>query len=207
MHTRTLGFLAVATAAAAAFAGMGQPVAARETCRRIFDPRWPGLQECVVRAGVENIVANPPERQKLSLWCWAAALSMIYGAQGHPISQESIVRQNFGELRNAPGGDFLTFVERLNRPYTDDRGERFLSTSTEIETPEDARNAMNDGLPILYTTSTHAMVQTSLTYQVAPGYPVVFKGGILWDPASGRNRNVNASDVVSYVQAWLVEAN
>src|SRR5687767_5718721 len=48
MHTRTLGFLAVATAAAAAFAGMGQPVAARETCRRIFDPRWPGLQECVV---------------------------------------------------------------------------------------------------------------------------------------------------------------
>jgi hypothetical protein len=186
------------------FGVSAERIDASESCRSIRDPRWPGLEECIVTARTTSIVAA--QRQKLSLWCWAAALSMIYGAQGHPISQEGIVKQNFGDLRNAPGGDFLTFEDRLNREYEDDRGDTFESTSEQIDTPEDARAALQTGIPILYTTSTHAMVQTSITYQKAPYGPVVFKRGILWDPANGRNRIMNAADVVSYTQAWLVRA-
>src|SRR5262245_1526701 len=93
-------------------------VDAETSCRQIFDPRFPGLRECTVRVSPNRVVAAPPQSQKLSLWCWAASLSMIFTESGHPISQESIVEQNFGSLVNAPGGDFLTFEGRLNRDYT-----------------------------------------------------------------------------------------
>jgi hypothetical protein len=183
-------------------------VNAETTCRDIEDPRWPGLQECVVKADVSTIVASPPKPQQRSLWCWAASLSMIFTAQGHRISQNSIVLQNFGALVNAPGGDFLTFQSRLNRQYRDDDGEVFTASATRIRTMEEAANALDNDIPLLYTTSTHATVQTELTYQQAPGGPMVIKGGKLWDPWPGKGwRRLDAGDVRNFIAAWSIETN
>jgi hypothetical protein len=130
---------------------------------------------------------------------------MIYSAEGHPISQESIVRQNFGELVNAPGGDFLTFEGRLNRTYMDDRGRSFESVAVRIQTPAEAAESLDDNTPLLYTTAHHATVQTALVYQVAPGGPVVVKGGTFWDPAPGvGRRTMSGNDVGTFVAAWAI---
>lgn len=181
--------------------------ASAQDCSRIFDPRWPGLQQCTVSAEPDTIEAEPPSQQKASLWCWAASLSMIFEHQGHRVSQESIVLQNFGRLVDAPGGDFLTFESRMNRTYKDDNGDAFRAAATRILTPAEAARALRDGVPLLYSTSHHATVQTELTYQVAPGYPLVVKGGRIWDPAPGVGwRLLNEYDVQNFVAAWAVRA-
>ena len=183
-------------------------VSAETTCREIRDWRWPGLEECVAKVDVSTIVARPPQSQQRSLWCWAASLSMIFTSQGHPISQSSIVLQNFGAFVNAPGGDFLTFESRLNRQYRDDNGNSFNSTATRIRTMEEAADALDSDIPLLYTTTHHATVQTELKYQQVPGGPKVIKGGKLWDPWPGKGwRTLNAGDVMSFIAAWSIETN
>jgi hypothetical protein len=52
------------------------------TCRRVFDPRFPGLEECKSHIRIETEYARAPTPQKRSLWCWAASLSMIYSELG-----------------------------------------------------------------------------------------------------------------------------
>ena len=129
---------------------------------------------------------------------------MIYTSEGHPISQEQIVFQNFGALVNQPGGDFLEFEERLNRDYTDQNHRVFTSAATLISTPEDAADALDGNVPILYTTTHHATVQTALVFQKAPGGPVVVRGGTLWDPGTGAVRQLSAGDVATYTAAWSI---
>lgn len=181
---------------------------AETNCKEIRDPRWPGLEECVVKADITTISAKAPVEQKRSLWCWAASLAMIFTAQGHRISQDSIVLQNFGDFRDAPGGDFLTFQTRLNRQYRDDNGVLFTSTATRIWTMEDAENALDNDIPLLYTTTNHATVQTELKYQQAPGGPMVIKGGKLWDPWPSKGwRTLSAGDVRNFIAAWSIETD
>lgn len=175
------------------------------SCKPVPNPYYPGLQRCSVTVDVDEIEANPPVPQKMPLWCWAASLAMIYTAEGHPISQESIVIQNFGKLEDAPGGSFTQFEARLNRKYKDDNGQIFTSVATRILTPAGAKDALENDLPILYTTSHHATVQLDLTYEVAPGGPVVFRGGAIWDPAPGvGTRKLSQYDVTSFVAAWSI---
>ena len=130
---------------------------------------------------------------------------MIFTAAGHPITQDEIVIQNYGAPINAPGGDFVHFQSKLNRSYTDSNGNKFRSRATPINTPQDAKDALDDNLPILYTTQDHATVQLSLAYEVAPGGPVAFKGGVIWDPAIGKTRNLTAQDVATYRAAWSID--
>lgn len=174
------------------------------TCRPIRDWRWPGLEECTTRA---NIVAKPAS-QKMPLWCWAASLSMIYTVLGHPISQESIVRQNFGRLINLPSGPFPVTVARMNRSYTDDNGDEFTSSATQIYTMEEAQEALDNDIPLFYSTQTHATVQTELKYQQVPGGPMVIKGGRLWDPWPTKGwRKLDPDDVMKFVAAWSIEVD
>ena len=181
---------------------------AETTCRDIYDRRWPGLEECTAKIDLDTLEASAPKSQQRSLWCWAASLSMIFSEQGHPISQDSIVLQNFGSFPNAPGGDFITFQTRLTRDYKDDNGDVFSATVTRIWTVQDAADALDEDIPILYTTSNHATVQTELKYQQAPGGPMVFKGGKIWDPWPGKSwRSLNFDDVQRYAAAWSIEVN
>lgn len=187
------------------FGAVGSRAASGQECFAIPDPRFPGLQQCTVSAEPGTVEAEPETEQQASLWCWAASLSMIFEHQGHPTSQESIVLQNFGRLVDAPGGDFLTFEGRINRFYKDDDGNTFRAQATRILTPAQAARALRDGIPLLYSTSHHATVQTELTYQVAPGGPLVVKGGRIWDPAPGVGwRLLNIQDVQTFVAAWAI---
>ncbi len=95
--------------------------------------------------------------------------------------------QNYHTLVDAPGGDYIHFEQRLNRTYVDDEGNTFRSVAKLMSTPADASDALDNDLPILFTTKHHATVQTKLVYQVAPGGPVVFKGGELWGSCSPMN--------------------
>jgi hypothetical protein len=179
---------------------------AATSCKQLPDPKFPGLQQCVASVDIEKIEATPPEPQKMSLWCWAASLSAIFTAAGHPISQDNIVIQNFGKIENTSGGDFLQFEERLNRTYVDDEGNKFKSVATRVWTPNDAADALDNDFPILYTTTHHATVQLSLTYQVAPGGPTVVTGGELWDPEPGAgNRPLSRNDVQAFTAAWSID--
>lgn len=182
-----------------------KPAKAEISCHAIYDPRYPGLKECAVTANTARLQATPPTAQQMPYWCWAASLSMIYGALGHSISQENVVLQNYHSLADAPGGDYVHFEQKLNRTYTDDSGQRFRSIATRINAPEEAAHALADDHPILYTTSDHATVQTKLVYQVAPGGPVVVKGGEIWDPNGGMMRPLASQDVARYAGAWLIK--
>jgi len=201
-------FVLVTATALILFAAV--PAHARKSCTSVYNPMYPGLKQCTVSVDPDTQVAKTPEPQpqKMPFWCWAASLSMIYTDAGHPISQESIVLQNYGSLVNVPGGDFIHFEQKLNRVYTDDNGNQFRSVATLVETPEDAADALDHDLPILYTTSHHATVQTKLIYQVAPGGPVVVKGGELWDPEPGvGRRHLSGPDVTDYSAAWSIEVD
>ena len=106
-------------------------------------------------------------------------------AEGHPISQEQIISQNFDSLDYIPSGDFLNFVDRLNREYTDANGKKFTSSSMQIFSTEDAARSLSEGFPILFASNHHAVVQTSMTYKHSFDGFYLMKTGIFWDPAPG----------------------
>jgi hypothetical protein len=101
------------------------PAEAKYSCDQL-----PGFIRCGYWIDPERAFATPPEPQKMSLWCWAASLSMAFKLQGHPSSKESIVVQNFGTLVNAPSGPFPVTVARMNRVYIDDMGKKIESIAT-----------------------------------------------------------------------------
>ncbi len=158
---------------------------AQSSCHLTYSGNNSGWEECVTRINSTMVIASPPETQKMSVWCWAASLSLIYTAEGHPISQEQIISQNFDSPGNIPSGDFLNFVDRLNRDYLDANGKKFTSSSMQIFSTEDAARSLSEGFPILFASSHHAIVQTSMTYLHSFSGFYVMKTGVFWDPAPG----------------------
>lgn len=180
--------------------------AASPICGPVFHPQSPGLQQCVVDVSAAHITADVPDPKQTPLWCWAASLAMIYTEENHPITQEEIVQQNFGDDPPAiTGGDMPMFVERLNRSYVDNNGNAFTSSATRILTPADAESALENDHPILYTTTKHATVQLEMRYQQTPGGPMAFKGGMIWDPEPGAGwHSLSVADVTPYRAAWSI---
>ncbi len=158
---------------------------AQSSCHLTYSGNSATWEECVARINSTMVIASPPEIQKMSVWCWAASLSLIFTAEGHPISQEQIISQNFDSLGNTPSGDFLNFVDRLNREYTDANGKKFISSSMQIFSTEDAARSLSEGFPILYASTHHAIVQTSMTYSHNFNGFYMMKTGVFWDPAPG----------------------
>jgi hypothetical protein len=144
------------------------------------------------------VVASPPELQKTSVWCWAACLSLIFTYEGHPISQEQIIIQNFDSLENAPAGDFLNFEDRLNGEYIDANGKKFTSGATQIFLSGEATRSLIDGFPILFKGIHHAFVQISVTYRHTFENGYVGMVGTFWDPEPGVGYFRN-SDIYSYI--------
>ena len=196
----------LAVAAIALTLMCGAEAQANTVCRYMYDPMLPGTEQCDSLVELEFIVAQPPDPQKMSLWCWAASLSMIFTAEGHPISADSIVLQNFKRLADAPSGEFVDFEANLNRVYRDVKGRRFQTRARRIKNLRDASDALDDGMPILYTTGTHAAVQLSLTYQRSPFAAEVAKAGDIWDPEPGIGlRALSIQDMNRYKAAWKIE--
>jgi Papain-like cysteine protease AvrRpt2 len=158
------------------------------------------------------VVAVAPELQKTSVWCWAASLSLIFTYEGHPISQEQIIIQNFDSLENAPAGDFLNFEDKLNGEYIDANGKKFTSDAIQIFSIADATHSLILGYPILFKGIHHAFVQTAITKKNTSESGYTGMVGTFWDPEPGvgyfRNfdiyRYINYTGLGIYNSAWSI---
>ena len=148
---------------------------------------------------------------KMSLWSWAASLSLIFTAEGHPISQDQIIRQNFSDSEEIQTSNFLKFAGRLNRDYTDANGKKFTCMSMQIFSTEDIARSLSEGFPVLfYNLNHHAVVQTSMTYYhfFSGGFRMI--KGIYWDPMPGYGYGFsgnNGSTYTSYSEADFFNNN
>jgi hypothetical protein len=110
--------------------------------------------------------------QRMSEWCWAASISMIFSYNGHPIRQERIVQDAYGGIGNVPG-NYPALFGSLDRSWTDDDGDDFTVSVNNLFAPEFGASALTNAdlvaalqqeRPILYCTVQHAMVLTSMSY-------------------------------------------
>jgi hypothetical protein len=161
---------------------------AQSSCHLIYvsNQQPPSAEECTARINTTLVIANPPDSMKMSLWSWAASLSLIFTAEGHPISQDQIIRQNFSDSEDIQTSNFLQFAGRLNRDYTDANGKKFTCMSMQIFSTEDIVRSLSESFPVLlYNFNHHAVVQTSISYYhfFSGGYRMT--SGIFWDPVPG----------------------
>jgi Papain-like cysteine protease AvrRpt2 len=124
-------------------------------------------------------IATPAQQQN-SEWCWAACIQMLCRWYGIRISQESIVRNVYGELVNAPADD-ITLTRALNSSWRSDDNQLFKMTS-KIFSPALERADVNNKMiiedlanehPLIMAARSHAMLVARVDYK--PGrFPVVY---------------------------------
>jgi len=150
----------------------------------------PGVQQC--EAGIDSsfadIVAESVDGQHSSQWCWAACIEMVFSYYGHPVPQERIVYETWGEIVNLPGQPSQILYD-LNRPWTDEQGANFSVIGDEYSVNAiTAAQDLSQDMPLIIGTMGHAVVLTSLVYVRDD-----FGGGqvnraIVRDPWPGRGR-------------------
>lgn len=146
--------------------------------------------------GVQACVAGIPQEkldtvyitQEESEWCWAACIEMVFTFWEHPVDQEEIVRQTWGEIVNMPAQP-AQIVAALNRPWTDSNGDTFrvrgdVSSVTGAAAAQDLAN----GMPLIIGSMGHAMVLTAISYNRAPNSQGQVTGAIVRDPLPGRGK-------------------
>jgi hypothetical protein len=110
--------------------------------------------------------------QSKSEWCWAACISMLFGYNGHPVTQRNVVKGAYGTDANMPASHF-TLMNALNRTWVDEGGNSFTVSTSHMYCPEagdvDLTNAemietLKRETPILFCTSQHAMILTSMGF-------------------------------------------
>jgi hypothetical protein len=135
-------------------------------------------------------------QQRMSQWCWAASISMIFGYHGYDVSQERIVESIFGRLADLPAMTGEQMTEALARPWRDERGRTFRAT---VRVYDDAAGeyGVDDRMiidelraerPLLVGTVGHAMVLTALRYVKTPSGELQVIGATVRDPWPGRGR-------------------
>jgi hypothetical protein len=136
-------------------------------------------------------VAQPSiVRQDCPEWCWAASISMIFAAHGHPIDQQIFVLQKYHGLACAPAGVTITLAQDLSAPWTDKKGVTFQSIVSAAFDPSNGIYALNNQVivdelsnnrPLLYCNTHHAMVLVSADFYQTPMGPNIISCGVL-DP-------------------------
>src|SRR5271166_5880543 len=79
-----------------------------------------GIQMC--EAGVDSNAFDTEAKddyQHEHEWCWAASISMVFQFYRHPVSQERIVKETFGQIEDWPAQP-ATILAALNRNWKDD---------------------------------------------------------------------------------------
>src|SRR5437879_2626146 len=64
----------------------------------------PILRQCTSEADFSRF-SQSYASQRMSQWCWAASVSMLFRYFGHPLSQEKIVMAQYGRVVNLPAGN------------------------------------------------------------------------------------------------------
>jgi len=135
-------------------------------------------------------------QQKMSQWCWAAAISMLFDYHGNPVAQERIVESTWGRRADLPALNGEMMTASLGRTWRDDRGRTFRARvrvydAAAGEYGVDAATVIDElraERPLLVGTVGHAMVLTALTYVRGPWGDIEVTSVIVRDPWPGRGR-------------------
>jgi hypothetical protein len=146
--------------------------------------------------GVQSCVAGIPQEklnmvfavQQASEWCWAACIQMVFAYWGHPVPQQEIVRQTWGQVSNMPGQP-SDILRDLNRAWTDANGNDFrvsgdVFSASAITAAQDLQQEM----PLIIGSLGHAMVLSAVSYNRAPNGQIQLSGALVRDPYPGRGR-------------------
>jgi hypothetical protein len=134
--------------------------------------------------------AGTASEQQMSQWCWAASVSNVFGYHGHPLAQEKIVKEVYGDLVNLPSFTARRIAQQLNRNWTDDDGVEFQARLTSaydsaarvyLTNNEFLRNEIRAGRPVVIGTM-HCMVVTAID----SGLDGTVVGARLYDPWPGQ---------------------
>lgn len=146
--------------------------------------------------------------QHRSEWCWAACISMLFGYYRHPLSQEDIVESAYGSAQNM-GAGLSTLISALNGDWTDAGDNAFTVSIDSMFAPEigdvsldnnELIQALTDDNPVLYCTTQHAMILTSMTYIPTPLGPRVIEGWVM-DPWPGNGlRRLSVPEMIPSIQ-------
>jgi hypothetical protein len=127
-------------------------------------------------------VALAATLQNCPEWCWAASISMVFKFFGHPVAQERIVMQTYGQLACWPAFQYQIVSANLNKCWTDDLGSTFRSTLSAAYDAQAGVFAINNAMiinellnqrPLLYGNTHHAMVIVGANYAPGPAGPVI----------------------------------
>jgi len=170
-------------------------------------PRAAGaVQSCTLSDGTRwcrsrlaaGMRAQRTQRQNRDQWCWAAALSMIFGYYGHPTSQERIVQEVWGRIVDVPRR-VDNVMRDINRSWVDDRGRRFRAsgqrlTLDPIELPKRAARALERDQPLIVGTLGHATVLTEMRWSIDADGWLFVSHLIVSDPADGSVRDLTLEE-------------
>jgi hypothetical protein len=135
-------------------------------------------------------------RQECPYWCWAAAISMIFGIQGHFVDQKVIVDQAIRGLVCVPAPSAIEIARLLSRSWTDFQGATFNSRvsaaydfQARVNTLQNnfIRDELSNNRPLIYANKHHAMAVIGMDYYEYPnGQIVPLNFGVLdpwpWSP-------------------------
>lgn len=168
-----------------------------------------GMEICDA-AACTFLTSVAPNAQEQSNWCWAACLEMSFSCLGHRLTQQTIVKATWGDIRNAPAAP-ADMVKTISREYVDTLGDRFhpkarlLDRTVTIFTLMAALSATFDhvgaGKPAVVATrnpdgSGHATMLTHLSVR-RPASRVTspeFHSARVYDPWPGRGSRVFTLD-------------
>jgi ABC-type bacteriocin/lantibiotic exporter with double-glycine peptidase domain len=151
-----------------------------------------GAQRC--RAHLPAAVMQSIQKtQEKSQWCWAAAIAMILSRHGVTVSQEEVVRRQFGDaLDMAASGEAIT---RLLSSSWRGAGGQEVYARTAVGDREAKRAQLTNARlveelaqqrPLLFGTEGHAMVLVGVEYERTAQGAVRITGGMVIDPAPGQ---------------------
>lgn len=132
--------------------------------------------------------------QRMSQWCWAASIAMVFRYYGYEVSQQRIVAETFGVVTNMPGTS-EQILRNLDRVWTDDRGRRFrVSADAYSASSQTAAADLADDRPLIIGTMGHAMVLTALGYMTNSLGEGWVTHAVVRDPWPGQGRRELAAE-------------
>ena len=82
-----------------------------------------GMEICDAKA-CTFLASVAPRVQEETNWCWAACLEMAFSCLGNRVTQQTIVKAAWGDIRNAPASP-ADIVKTVSREYVDILGGHF----------------------------------------------------------------------------------
>ncbi len=175
--------------------GVLAPGSAALAAKRCSTVNTSGLQFCEV--GIpSDMLGQSVFGQELSQWCWAACISMIFHYHHHPVAQERIVAETFGNIVNMPA-NAEQILGAVNRGWVDDKGNRFESVGMPLPIdPNIASGYLQREQPLIIGSVGHATVLTALSWTESYG-SVQLNSLTVRDPAmGGRRRQLSGQEAV-----------